>query len=36
MGGRRTSERGFPVGCQLPDELADEVLGQTTRWTRRA
>jgi hypothetical protein len=36
MGSRRTSKRGFPSGCQLPDDLADEVLGGTTRWTRRA
>jgi hypothetical protein len=32
----RATERGFPAGCPLPDQLKEEVLAETTRNTRRA
>ena len=32
----RTTERGFPRGCRLPDLLAKEVIANTNRNTRRA
>jgi hypothetical protein len=32
----RTTKRGFPWKCPLPDALAEEVLVNTNRNTRRA
>lgn len=32
----RITERGFPIKCPLPYSLAEEVLANTNRNTRRA